>query len=76
MGEGRKLDRCIRLLEALTRQGPLANRGIRKLLGVDRRTALRDLRSLEQARTDSPLEASKTSTWSRSPEWASTAKWA
>jgi len=44
-----KLARCIRLLDALVRHGPLANRDIRRALGVDRRTALRDIDSLVAA---------------------------
>ena len=47
MASEAKLARCIRLLDALVRHGPLANRDIRGILDVDRRTALRDVESLE-----------------------------
>ena len=49
MPEATKLTRCLRLIEALARHGPLGNQDIRRVLAVERRTAQRDVRSLEES---------------------------
>jgi hypothetical protein len=44
-----KLERCIRLLGAAEERGEIATRDVMALLGTDRQTAMRDLRSLRAA---------------------------
>ena len=49
MPDDSKLTRCIRVLDALYNRGEMATRDVMGLLGVDRQTAMRDLRSLRDA---------------------------
>ncbi len=50
-----KLTRCIRLLSAFHARGELATRDVMRLLDCDRQTAMRDVRSLQDAAV--PIEA-------------------
>lgn len=49
MPDDSKLERCIQLLAAAEERGEIATRDAMALLGIDRQTAMRDLRSLRAA---------------------------